>query len=328
MDGSPATAIPGTGAVPTPGVLLPRDLPAPLVVPYARRAEELGFAELWVVEDLGFRGGVAQAAAALASTTTIRVGIGVLPTGARQVAFAAMELGTLAELFPGRVDAGVGHGMAGWMRSVGAWPASPLTLLEEYTTALRSLLRGEEVTVDGRYVQLAGTRLESPPEVVPDVLLGVRGPRSLAVSGAVADGTVLAEPVTPEYARAALSDAAPRGRHRVVAYNAASVDDDGAAAMAAVRPGLAWIGDADWAPHLAPLPFAAALAELRASTPDRDEFAARIPDAWVARLAVTGTPADARARLRDLAAAGVTSSVLIPVGPDPFVVLDRLSAVV
>ena len=50
------------------GVLLPRDLPAAEVLPYARRAEELGFDELWVVEDLGFRGGVAQAAAVLAAT--------------------------------------------------------------------------------------------------------------------------------------------------------------------------------------------------------------------------------------------------------------------
>ena len=313
--------------VPAVGVLLPRDLPARLVVPYARRAEELGFDELWVVEDLGFRGGIAQAATVLASTSALRVGIGVLPAGARQVAFAAMELGSLAELFPGRVDAGVGHGMAGWMRSVGAWPASPLTLLEEYATALRRLLRGEDVTVAGRYVRLESALLETPPDVVPDVLLGVRGPRSLALSGAVAEGTVLAEPVTPEYARAALADVAATRPHRVVAYNVASVDADGGAALAAVRPGLEWIGDPDWAPHLAPLPFAAELAELRASSPDRAAFARRLPDEWVARLAVVGTPDAARARLRALGEAGVTSSVLIPVGTDPSAALERLAAV-
>ncbi|CAM5739562.1 hypothetical protein SMICM304S_04029 [Streptomyces microflavus] len=33
------------------------------------------------------------------------------------------------------------------------------------------------------------------PDVVPDILAGVRGPKSLAVSGRVADGTILAEPV-------------------------------------------------------------------------------------------------------------------------------------
>ena len=45
------------------GVVLPRDLPAAQVLPYARTAERLGFDELWVVEDLGFRGGLVQAAA-------------------------------------------------------------------------------------------------------------------------------------------------------------------------------------------------------------------------------------------------------------------------
>ncbi len=325
--GLPEHLAPGRGDQPAAGVMLPRDLPAALVVPYARRAEELGFDELWVVEDLGFRGGVAQAATALASTASIRVGIGVFPTGARHVVFAAMELAALAEIFPGRLDAGVGHGMAGWMRSVGAWPTSPLTLLEEYTTTLRRLLRGEEVTVDGRYVRVSGARLETPPEVVPDVLLGVRGPRSLAVAGAVADGTVLAEPVTPEYVRAALADAAPRARHRVVAYNAAAVADDDGTALAAVRPGLEWVGDPDWAPHLAPLPFAGELAALRAGSRDRAVFAARLPDAWVARLAVAGTRESARARLRGLREAGVTSSVLIPVGPDPLAALESFAAV-
>ncbi len=103
----------------TVGVLLPRDLPADRVLPYARRAEELGFDAVWVVEDLGFRGGIAQAAAVLASTDRIRVGIGLLPAGARNVAFAALEIASLAQLFPGRIDVTVGHGMPHWMRSVG-----------------------------------------------------------------------------------------------------------------------------------------------------------------------------------------------------------------
>jgi 5,10-methylenetetrahydromethanopterin reductase len=127
---------------PAIGVLLPRDLPPDHLVSFARRAEELGFAELWVVEDLGFAGGVAQAATALASTAALTVGIGILPAGARNVAFAAMELTTMARLFPGRLRAGIGHGMPAWMRSVGAWPSSPVTLLEEYVRALRALLRG------------------------------------------------------------------------------------------------------------------------------------------------------------------------------------------
>ncbi|MEN0129742.1 MAG: LLM class flavin-dependent oxidoreductase [Brevundimonas sp.] len=302
--------------------MLPRDLPAGRVLEFARRADALGFHDLWVVEDLGFRGGVAQAAAALAVTERIRVAVGLLPTGARNAAFAAMEIASLAELFPGRIDVGVGHGMPHWMRSVGAWPASPVTLLTEYVPAVRALLRGENVTVDGRYVQLDDVVLESPPRVVPDILVGVRGPRSLAASGAVADGTILAEPVTPQYARAALAQIAAARPHRLVAYHVAVVGDD---PLPYARAALEWIGEPDWAPHIAPLPFAAELAALRADSASRAEFAQRMPDEWVRQLALVGPVDAALARLDELEAAGVTSSVLVPVGPDPFAALTSLA---
>ncbi|MFG3408024.1 LLM class flavin-dependent oxidoreductase [Streptomyces sp. NPDC048142] len=313
----------------TVGVLLPRDLPADRILPYAHRAEELGFDAVWVVEDLGFRGGIAQAAAVLASTDRVRVGIGLLPAGARNVAFAAMEVATLAQLFPGRVVVAVGHCMPHWMRSVGQWPKSPLTFLREYVDALRALLRGELTQRHGQYVHLDGVKLDPSalPGIVPDILAGVRGPKSLAVSGEVADGTVLAEPVTPEYVRAALGHIAAGRPHRVVAYNIASVDADRRTALAAARPGLEWIGEPDWHAHIAPLPFAGELVELRAGCVSREEFVRRMPDAWVARLAVAGTPEEARARLGGLRTAGVTDTVLAPVGPDPVKALESLATV-
>jgi 5,10-methylenetetrahydromethanopterin reductase len=313
-------------SAPRNGVMLPRDLDARRVLDFARDADAAGFDELWVVEDLGFRGGVAQAAAVLAATERIEVGIGILPAAVRNVAFAAMEAATLAQLFPGRVTVGIGHGMPAWLRSVGAWPARPLRSLEEHTVALRALLRGERVAVENDVV-LHDVALEpsAVPEVVPDVLLGVRGPRSLELSGRVADGTVLAEPTTPEYVRAALARIAPAGRHRVVAYNLAAVDDDAAAALRAVRPGLEWIGEPDWAPHLAPLDIAEDFRLLRAACATRAEFAERMPDAWVARLALAGTVAEVRERVAGLGAAGVTSSVMIPVGDDPVAALHALA---
>ena len=115
---------------PAHGIMLPRDLDAARVLEFARLVDDLGFDELWVVEDLAFRGGIAQAAAVLASTTRIRVGIGILPAAVRNVAFEAMELATLAQLFPGRLDIGIGHGMPGFLREVGAWPERPLQFLE------------------------------------------------------------------------------------------------------------------------------------------------------------------------------------------------------
>ena len=308
-------------------VMLPRDLPAHQFRTYAQRAEALGFDELWLVEDCFFRGGVAQAAAALAMTERIRVGIGILPAAVRNAAFTAMEAATLAELFPGRVDIGIGHGMPGWMRQVGAWPRSPLTMLEEHLSAVRAVLRGGAVDADGRYVTLHGVELATPPATLPRVLAGVRGPRSLAVAGRCADGTILAEPVTPEYVAEALRHIAPTREHRIVAYCVAAVDDDAAVARAAARPALEWIGDPDWDVHIAPLPFADEFRALRAAATDRAGFAAAMPDEWVDQLAVVGTVAGARTRIGQLHDAGVTTAVLMPVGADPLAALEDLARV-
>ena len=328
----------GRGRAGALGVLLPPDLPGGQLLPFARAAERLGIDELWVVEDCYLRGGIAQTALVLAATSRITVGIGILPAGARNVAFAAMELATLAEAFPGRLLAGVGHGMPGWMRQNGAWPASPLGLLEEYTAALRSLLHGQRLDVAGTYVKLDGVQLAVPPAVVPPVYTGVRGPRSLELSGRVADGTVLAEPVTPEYlaeaaariavGRAAADPARVAAEHRLVGYNLAAVSDDPAAARDQVRPGLQWLGEADWAVHLAPLGGAEELARLRAESGSRAAFAAALPDAWVDRLAVVGDVATCRARLEQLWAAGAGSVVLAPTGPDRLASLEQLGSLV
>ena len=314
-------------APPQIGIMLPRDMDHRRVLEFARHVDELGFDELWVVEDLGFRGGIAQAAATLAVTERIRVGVGILPAAVRNVAYTAMEAATLAQLFPGRVDFGIGHGMPGWMRGLGVWPERPLRFLGDQVVSLKALLRGESIAslVDGDDPIVLDPHVV--PEVAPDVVLGVRGPKSLQVSGRVADGTVLAEPCTPEYVRAAIGQIDAAGPHRVIAYNIGAVAASEGDAIAAARPGLEWIGEPDWSPHITPLDIAEEFAALRAKCGSPAEFAQRLPDEWVARLALAGTAAQVRERIVELGAAGVTSAVLIPVGPDPLAAADSLAEV-
>jgi len=307
------------------GVSLPRNLPADRVVDFARDAERYGFDELWIVEDCFFRGGVAQAAVALAVTSSIHVGVGILPAAARNAAFATLEANSLAELFPGRVTIGVGHGMPGWMRQVGAWPASPLTMLEETIGAMQQLLAGRTVSVEGRYVRLRDVSLESPALVPPLVLAGVRGPKSLAVAGRVADGTVLAEPVTPEYLAEVRRQIGASRPHRIVGYNVAAVHPDASTARDLARTRLDWVGEPDCRVHIEPLPFAEEFFALRQTVDSPEAFAAVLPDEWVDQLAVVGTAEAARARLDELYAAGAHSIVLLPAGDDPFAALRSLA---
>jgi len=311
------------------GVVAPPDLPPGDFVRFAREVERLGFAELWVVEDCFLKGGIAQAAVALAATARVRVGMGILPAGARNAAFASMDISTLSSLFPGRLIVGIGHGMPNWMRQTGAWPSSPLTLLGEYISAVKAILSGANVSTDGKYVALHDVKLGAPPTTVPPIYSGVRGPKSMAVSGQVADGTILAEPVTPEYLRVVREQVGvPRSHHKLAAYNVAAVDDSVERARDLARQSLAWIGDPEWAPHIAALPFAGEFARLRAAADSREDFAARLPSDWVDQLAVVGTPAMAKARLSELNDAGADHLILIPAGPDTFASLASLARLV
>jgi alkanesulfonate monooxygenase SsuD/methylene tetrahydromethanopterin reductase-like flavin-dependent oxidoreductase (luciferase family) len=133
------------------------------------------------------------------------VGIGLLPVPLRNVGLTAMELATLARLFPGRLKPGVGHGVLDWMAQVGARAQSPMTLLQEYVSALRELLHGQIVTTAGRYVQLDNVRLDWPPEDVPPLLVGAVGPRTVELAGRLGDGVILTGDTTLDQLRTAVT---------------------------------------------------------------------------------------------------------------------------
>jgi 5,10-methylenetetrahydromethanopterin reductase len=170
----------------------------------ASAADAAGLAQLWIWEDCFKESGIATATAILATTSHVTVGIGLLPVPLRNVALAAMEIATLARLFPGRLTVGVGHGVLDWMSQVGARVESPMTLLREYTTALYSLLQGQTVTTHGRYVHLDEVALDWPPAVVPPLLMGGIGPRTVSLAGELADGVIIPGGNSPHDVRGAV----------------------------------------------------------------------------------------------------------------------------
>ncbi|XES00783.1 LLM class flavin-dependent oxidoreductase [Streptomyces sp. S1D4-11] len=222
------------------GVVFRPQLPPERLRAVARAADDAGLEELWLWEDCFLEGGISAAAAALAWTERVRVGVGLLPVPLRNVAVTAMEAATLHRMFPGRAILGVGHGVQDWMGQVGARAESPVTLLREHLDALRALLRGERVSTDGRYVKLDGVALDWPPAAAPEVLAGATGPRSLRLSGAAADGTVLTAATAPEGVRRARrlidegrESAGRTDHHRVIVYLHTATGPDAAARLRA-----------------------------------------------------------------------------------------------
>lgn len=183
----------------TYGVMFRREWPAEQLIDYARQVESHDLDEMWVVEDLTFHGGFTQATAALAATTRLNVGIGIAPAVVRNVAYTAMEIATLAQMFPGRFHMGFGHGVDFWIEQVGAVPASWMSSLRETVVATNRLLAGENVTLDGAYVHLDAVQLAHPAQVVPSISLGVRGPKSMALAAEVGAGVIFAEWSGPRY---------------------------------------------------------------------------------------------------------------------------------
>ncbi len=289
---------------------------------YAGRAEEAGFDSLWIVEDCFYASGIASAATALASTQHIKVGVGIMPAVVRNPVFTAMEIATLARLFPGRFLPGLGHGVAGWMRQIGAMPKSQMQALEETTVTVRRILAGEKVSYAGSEVQLQDAQLIFPPHQIPPLFLGVRGPKSLALSGRVADGTILAEYTPPAFVSGALEQIAS-GRleaghdrpHRLTLFAFVCLEDDIAEARMQLRPLVAAaVAQGNINAQIAPLGIIPAVEEMLAGG-GRARLEEEMPDEWIDQLAVVGPPEACAASIGRLVEAGADSVVLIPL-PD------------
>ena len=252
-----------------------------------------------MVEDCFLSGGLTASVAALAATESLGVGLGLLPAAVRNPAIAAMEIGTVATLFPGRFTAAFGHGVESWMRQIGARPPDRLVALEDTVRAVRALLAGERLTVDGASVRLDGVELERPPATPPPLLIGTTGERGLALAGRCADGVVLPEGSVAEAVRWA-RDASGGGE--TVTYAWLSLADDEDAALEALAPTVRAWREFGLYPRLFEL------AGLTDAPAGADELR---------RLAVAGGPEACAAAVIGLWEAGAASVVLVPAAGDP-----------
>jgi len=304
------------------GIMFRREHAPEYLPVFARKAEEAGFDELWVVEDCFFGSGIASAAAALAYTETIAVGLGIMPAVVRNPVFTAMEIATLSRIYPGRFLPGLGHGVAGWMRQIGAFPNSQLTALEEATITIRKMLAGARLTYDGKQFHLNEVELVHPPEKIPPISLGVRGPKSLALSGRVADGTILAEFAAPAYVswageqiESGKVEAGHDRDHRLTIFAFACAGATTAEARRPLRPVVAAaIASGKIDSQLAPIGILPQVHDLLDSS-SHAQFEAAMPDAWIDVLTIAGTPEDWERAIDRLVKAGALTVVLVPL-PD------------
>jgi len=295
--------------------------------------EELGFGELWFAEDYFFTGGISGATAALAATERVPIGLGIVSAMVRHPALLAMEISTIARIYPGRLWPGIGLGVPFWVHQMGLMPKSPLRAMRECVTSVRRLLDGGELTEEGASFSFDRVRLTYPTTERVPLYMGVIGPKMLELSGEVADGTVLSVLASVEYVRwvreRIAAGAARGGRtdpHRVVSFAMFSVDREGKRAREAVRSLAAF--------YLAAMPdnaltrtygIADELLELvgRGGAPAVER---EMPASWLEDLVIAGDPDECAGKIGRYLDAGADSVALFPIPPERAEEIVRLAA--
>ena len=160
----------------------------------ARKAEELGYSVLTVPDHLaGFFAPMPALMSAAAATTRLRVGTNVLNNDFRHPVLVAREAATADVLTDGRFQIGLG---AGHMKSeydeTGLHfdaGGARVERLAEAVSIVKSLLRGEDVTVAGRYYRVSGHKIHPLPiqRPHPPILIGGNGRQLLTLAAREAD---------------------------------------------------------------------------------------------------------------------------------------------
>jgi 5,10-methylenetetrahydromethanopterin reductase len=300
----------------SPGIALVGPQAPRLVTRWARAAERAGLGSVWLIEDYFQPGAFALAGAAAAATERVAIGLGVVNPFTRHPAVLAMEAGSLAGVAPGRVLLGLGSSNAGWIETQMGIPfRAPLGAVRESVEIIRRLWAGERLTYAGRSFTLRGVRLDfAPAQAALPILLGVKGPKALAMAGEIADGVVCSILSSPGHVRRVrASTGAPARPFPVLAYVPMLLDPDGDRARRAIRPFLAR--------YLAFLHGQSILADagigVADTQPIREAVLAGLPaghlvsEAVVEQVSLAGTPRECRAALERWAEAGLDAPVAV-----------------
>jgi 5,10-methylenetetrahydromethanopterin reductase len=322
------------------GIRVPPCDRADRVLETVRRAEELGFDDVWFPDSqLLWRDVFTTLTAAALGTDRIGLGTAVTNLATRHPAVVASAARSVAELAPGRFTLGLGVGNS----SVGpvGLRQSTSAAMREGVGMLRALLSGAEWEFPGG----VRSRLRDPgpgspgspgsPEnsAIP-IHLAASGPKNLRLAGEIADGVILLSGVSPRTLAQATArvreGAAGRAARLPLTVSAfCAVTDDVEAEARQLKPICASIAQNGGAPFLAHAGIDVHVPEKVGGVyPDlvhaEDwQAAVRICSAWISdenalrfaeEFCLFGTADDIAGRLRALPASGVTGVFLQHVG--------------
>ena len=308
----------------------------------AQYAESKGFEAVWQAESRLVRDAIVPMAAFAATTTRVKIGSGVINNWTRNIGLLAATFLTLDDLAPNRIICGIGAWWDPLARNVGIERRKPLLAMRETIEVLRRLLRLENVTFHGEFHQVTGIELDvvhgrREPRNVP-IFIGATGDLMMELTGEIADGALLNYCVPPEYNDKALEllDKGARKAGRSLAdldrpqLVVCSVDHDRKKAIEAAKVLLTQYLAQQ--PHIAKasgvgediVKKVQSILGWPATLEQVHEAMQYVPDEFVLKISATGTPEEARAKVREYIDRGCTCPVLYPMS-DPTLMIDTFA---
>jgi 5,10-methylenetetrahydromethanopterin reductase len=314
---------------------LNNDLTLPEYIALAQAAEQAGFDQLWISNDLFLRSAPVILAAVAGATSRIEIGTCIVNPYTIHPSEIAMFAATMDELSGCRFNLGLAAGAADFLGWVGIAQARPLATVRATIGAIRALLRGERVPSAPFAQWTAEAYLRfTAPRVTP-IYLGAMSPGMLRLAGELADGALplLFPPehyfgVRPYVEQGIAVRDRRLGELDFAACIWVSLDQDRAAARHALARKVAYYGHTLSPLVLERLGLTRADFEPieRALMVERDEQrACALVDERMLAIGVVGEAPDVITRLEPLVQAGIRHlSFGPPLGPEPLQALRML----
>ena len=293
----------------------------------ARDAEALGFRSGWVAEASGPE--AFSLLGAMATTTGLDLGTGVLALQLRTPPLLAMAGATLQAMAPDR-DVLLGIGISSPVVA-GRWHGArygdrPISQVAEFVQLLRLCLGGERVDFDGDFYTVKGFRLGVRlGERRPKIVIGALNERMLRLAGEIADG-VLLNYLPASHVPWSVEQVRKGGDATVYAYVHVGVGDRAEAAEPARRDLFSYAVVDAYARNFERAGYGDAVAEVRArhQAGDRAGAVAAVSDEMVDGIDFMGTAEEVHARVQAYADAGVEVPIVFPLpwGADRKAVVD------
>ena len=165
----------------------------------AAAAEGAGASALWFAQHMGYRDafvGAATAAGVTRRAELVPTAISIYTWPPLQT---AMSIASLDDAAPGRAALAIAVGNMLNLAELGFEPVKPLQVMREYVQALRALLDGQPVHLDGVANKLSGAHLTFRTSRTIPILVASTGPKMLQLAGEIGDGVVFSTGLTIEF---------------------------------------------------------------------------------------------------------------------------------